>query len=325
MRTAITATNRTAATAPALNAEHVAAIVEAAEAAHSPATRRNYRAAFARFATWCASEGLDSLPAAPETVAAYLVARARTLAPASVRMDRAAIGNRHREAGAVDPTASEGVRLVLRGIGRTAARQGHAPKQAAGLTAEALAAIRATARQPRPGPSGRTESTEAAKRRGAVDVALASVMRDALLRRSEAAALRWADVALRADGSGRVTIRRSKTDQEAAGAVQYIGPAAAKALKAIRPASPDPDARVFGLRAAHSLANRIRAMAKAAGLDGAFSGHSGRVGMARDLVAAGASVSAVQVAGRWASSRMPAHYARAELAGRGAVASYYGR
>ena len=40
-------------------------------------------------------------------------------------------------------------------------------------------------------------------------------------------------------------------------------------------------------------------------------------------MAAGASVSAVQVAGRWASSRMPATYARGELAGNGAVARFY--
>ena len=73
-------------------------------------------------------------------------------------------------------------------------------------------AIRATAAGPRAGPTGRTESPETARIRGAVDVALASVMRDAMLRRSEAAALEWADVELRPDGSGRLTIRRSKTD-----------------------------------------------------------------------------------------------------------------
>ena len=59
--------------------------------------------------------------------------------------------------------------------------------------------------------------------------------------------------------------------------------------------------------------------AKAAGLHGSFSGHSGRVGMARDLVSAGTSVPAVQVAGPMGFSG----YARAELAARGAVASYY--
>ena len=46
--------------------------------------------------------------------------------------------------------------------------------------------------------------------------------------------------------------------------------------------------------------------------------------MARDLVASGAGVAAVQVAGRWASVQMPAYYARAELAGGGAVGQFYG-
>ena len=73
-----------------------------------------------------------------------------------------------------------------------------------------------------------------------------------------------------------------------------------------------------------SVARRLAAMARAAGLEGAFSGHSARIGMARDLVASGASVAAVQIAGRWASARMPAHYARGELAARGAVARFYG-
>ena len=84
-------------------------------------------------------------------------------------------------------------------------------------------------------------------RRGVVDIALCAVMRDAL-RRSEAAALTWADVELRSDGSARVTVRRSKTDPEGEGAVQYIGPAASKALQEIRPREAfSGRARVFGL------------------------------------------------------------------------------
>ena len=119
-------------------------------------------------------------------------------------------------------------------------------------------------------------------------------------------------------------VRRSKTDQEGEGAVQYLGKGTAAAVREIRPGNPDPDARVFGLRSGRSVARRLAAMARAAGLEGAFSGHSARVGMARDLVASGASVAAVQIAGRWASARMPAHYARGELAARGAVARFYG-
>ncbi|MCE2399239.1 MAG: hypothetical protein J4F34_09485, partial [Gemmatimonadetes bacterium] len=101
-------------------------------------------------------------------------------------------------------------------------------RQAVGLTADCLATIRATAHLPRTGPTGRTESTAAAQRRGAVDVALAATMRDAMLRRSEAADLRWAAVDFRPDRTARVTILRSKTD--AAPQVQYIGRAATAAL-----------------------------------------------------------------------------------------------
>ena len=45
--------------------------------------------------------------------------------------------------------------------------------------------------------------------------------------------------------------------------------------------------------------------------------------MTVDLIASGASLAAVQIGGRWKSARMPSLYARAELAGSGAVARYY--
>ena len=55
--------------------------------------------------------------------------------------------------------------------------------------------------------------------------------------------------------------------------------------------------RVFGLKSGRAVSNRIAAAAKAAKLDGRFSGHSPRIGMAVDLVRAGIPTAAVQVAG----------------------------
>ena len=49
-------------------------------------------------------------------------------------------------------------------------------------------------------------------------------------------------------------------------------------------------------------------------MEGFISGHSLRVGSAVSLAQAGASVVDMQTAGRWADPKMPAHYARAELA-----------
>ena len=193
------------------------------------------------------------------------------------------------------------------------------------LTARHLAAIRATARLPRTGPSGRVEAEKTARRRGAIDIALIATMRDALLRRSEAVALTWADIEFLPDGTARLTIRRSKTDQEGEGAVQFVGTEATADLKAIRPrGSGDAVGQpVFGLRTGRSIANRIRAAAKAAGLEGDFSGHSPRIGMAQDLAEAGASTTDLMVVGRWVSHRMPARYAREQAASRGAVAKFY--
>jgi len=310
---------------PELTEEQVAKIVAAAEEAHSPSTRRAYTAAWQAFVVWAEQQGHDHLPAAPETVAVYLTERADDgLSRATLAVARAAIGHVHREGGYADPTANEGCRRVLRGLNRRIGAKGP-KKQATGLTATHLAAIRATALLPRSGPTGRTESQQSAEKRGRVDIAICSVMRDAMLRRSEAAELRWSDVEFREDGTARVTVRRSKTDQEGEGAVLFVGAAATKDLRAIRPEEADPDGRVFRLMSGHAISTRIQKAAAQASIEGNFSGHSPRIGMTTDLVASGASLAAIQVAGRWKSARMPAHYARGELAGNGAVARYYGR
>ena len=68
----------------------------------------------------------------------------------------------------------------------------------------------------------------------------------------------------------------------------------ARALREIQPNDADPTAPVFGLTG-EALACRIRASARAAGLGDGF---SGRIGMARRMVAAGAPNAAVQRQGR---------------------------
>ena len=212
------------------------------------------------------SEGLEPLPADPLTVAAYLAYRAGIgRSPSTLALDRKAISYHHGKLGYPSPTASEGVKATLAGLRNQAAEDGRGdPRQARALTGSALRAIERTAHRRRRGPTGRTESLGAANHRGDVDIALASVMRDALLRRGEAARLRWGEVEFWSDGSARVVIRQSKTSK--ASAVLYVGTRAAKALRHIRPADADPGDRVFGLRSGRSIANRIAAMARAAGL-----------------------------------------------------------
>ena len=74
------------------------------------------------------------------------------------------------------------------------------------LTADGLAAIQATAFGRRPGRGGRLESAQAAEVRGRLDIAIISLMRDAMLRVSEGAALTWGDIKADPDeGSTSVT------------------------------------------------------------------------------------------------------------------------
>ena len=70
-------------------------------------------------------------------------------------------------------------------------------------------------------------------------------------------------------------------------------------------------------RAARSI---IQGHTAAVDIEGNVSGHSLRIGAAQSVAAAGTDLVELQQAGRWESPSMPAHYARGQLAARGAVA-----
>ena len=209
------------------------------------------------------------------------------------------------------PCKDRGVRASLKGWGRRLAKP---QRQAGALTAAVLAVIRLTAVQPRL--RGR-ETAEQAAQRGKFDVAMVAALSDAGLRRSEAAALTWGDVQRWDDGSGRITVIRSKTDVKAAGAVVAITPAAMNALDAIRPMGVGGEVKVFGLSESQ-IARRVKVIAKAAGLANweFFSGHSGRVGMARRMAQNGAPTHEIERQGRWKQGGgMVGRYTRGETAG----------
>ena len=239
-----------------------------------------------------------------------------------MRLALAAIAHQHRQHNLPNPAESDGVKIVLSGLARQG--QAGAQKQARGISRADLAAIKATACRPRVGRGGRTETWAQARERGQIDIALCAVMFDGLLRRSEAAALTWADVSRESDGSGRLTVRRSKTDQEGEGKVLWMSPETMAALSAIRwPTDIEADP-VFGL-SGQQISRRIAAACEAAGLGKGYSGHSLRVGAAQALAGANISLAAIMENGRWQSSRMPARYTRNAAAAQSAMAKLYGQ
>ena len=247
-------------------------------------------------------------------MARYLAARAGDGATiATLRLATSAIAKAHEWAKQESPCRDPGVRASLKGWGRRLAKP---QRQSGALTADVLAVIRLTAVQPRKRGRG-FETPDQAAKRGKFDLALVAVLSDGGLRRSEASSLTWGDVQRWDDGSGRITVIRSKTDIEAQGAVVAITPAAMEALSAIRPAGAGSEVKVFGLSESQ-IARRVKVIARAAGLADweFFSGHSGRVGMARRMAQNGAPTHEIERQGRWKQGGgMVGRYTRGETAG----------
>ena len=81
----------------------------------APATLRAYRADWTDYARWCAANEHLPIPAAVDTVVAYLAALARTHAATTLRRRLAAIGKMHRFNGLPWDAAVPAFRAVLRG------------------------------------------------------------------------------------------------------------------------------------------------------------------------------------------------------------------
>ena len=169
------------------------------------------------------------------------------------------------------------------------------------------------------------ESRAAAEARALTDRAILALLFYAALRRSEVARVRCRDVRpSRLAGACLVSVATSKTNQHGDRADYRLipGPAAesVQRLARDRPAA-DP---LIGLQGA-AISARVRRLAAAAGLVGRrITSHSGRIGLACELVKQGFSIAEIQLAGGWASPAMPAYYARSTVAEDGAVAQFFG-
>ena len=286
-----------------------------ADASLSVNTRRAYAGALRQFDTW-----RGAAPATDATLAAYLgFLFEQGRAPATAALGVAAVTFRATLAGT--PVRGPQTARVLAGFRRDGADRGRG--QAAPLRADGLAAILATAARPRTDGRG-VESHTTAHRRGRLDAVIASLLFMGGLRRSEVSALEWRDVSDARDGDGvLLTVRTSKTNQAGDAAdVRYLKNGAAKAIRTLRAAADAaPTDRVIGLSPLQ-IQRRFTAAARAAGIEARVTAHSGRVGLASELTARGASTTEVMLAGNWKTARMVAHYSAGATAERGAVRKY---
>jgi integrase len=170
-------------------------------AAKAPATLRAYRTDFEDFTRFCQEHNLAHLPATPATVALYITDRAATLRSATITRRLTSITKAHQAAGFEEsPTSSHHfvVSETLKGIRRSigTAQEGNAPL----LTNDIRRIVAAC-----------PETLSGLRDRALVLVGFAGAFR-----RSELAAMNFADLSFTKDGLV-IDLRRSKTDQEAAG------------------------------------------------------------------------------------------------------------
>ena len=206
-----------------------------------------------RFVAWSEAAGRRSLPATSEDVVAYLENRAEAGARAStIKVAAAAIAHNHKEAGFDVPHQRGVARTVLEELA-----QDHSPGpvRALPLDLDCYLAIRKTAHEPRSGRGGGMERVSNARRRGALDVAMIGLMRDARLRVSEAVVLTWGDLERVPGGSGRVRVGET--------GYRVVSADTMRLLSSVRRNAGDAEP-VLGMRP-NQIAIRIGAAARQAG------------------------------------------------------------
>ncbi len=291
---------------PALVGSNDAALKKLAEyekkarGAVAPNTVKALRADTAIFVAWCADRSRETLPASPDTVAAFIDAQAEIKAPATVRRYISSIAHLHRAAGLDDPTKDEGPKLALK---RMARAKGTRQKQASALNRPAIDRMIASA-----GDSLRSLR----------DIALVTTLYDTLARSTELIDMDIEDMTIAEDGTGTIIIKRSKGDQEGQGSIRFIAADTVEQIQKWIEEAKIKDGPLFravakggnvrGKLYRQDIRHILITMAKRAGLDIDPSGHSVRIGTAQDMVSAGFSLPEIMQAGGWQSPEMVSRY-----------------
>jgi site-specific recombinase XerD len=292
--------------APALPLDQVRQYIRASKA---ESTVRGYQSDWREFCGWCDLHGQCALPAAPETVAAYIAECAGHLKVGSIQRRLNAISAAHRAMEAESPTTSGMVRNTFKGIKRTL---GTAPVQkTAALTEDIRAMV------------GMTDDGII----GARDRALILLGFAGAFRRSELVGFDVEDCAPGRDGL-TVTLRQSKTDQNGEGRkigipyganpdtcpvrnVQgWIEAAALTTGPLFRSITRHGRVRA-GRLSGIDVARIVKKLVTRAGLDPAkFAGHSLRAGHATSAAIAGASERSIMLQTGHRSVQMVRRYIR---------------
>lgn len=296
-------TDRTATLAPIGFDAALAHAAELAGESIAPSTRRAYAADWQAFVRWTEAQAGRVSPALPVSVAicaAYLADLEREgKSVATIRRRARGLAHAHREAGLESPTSDARIRRVLAGIARSRAAAGDRPKRKRAL---APSMVRAAL------------GDLSTRDRALVLVALVTG-----LRRSELAALRWADLEPTSEGL-IAWVRRSKTDQAGEGRPVAVprGRGLACPVRALRElrsrreldGEAGLECRVFEC-SGRTIARVIKRVAELAGEDPRlFGAHSARAGMLTTASEAGVDLAGIMRQSGHASTTVALGYIR---------------
>lgn len=276
-------------------------------------TRRAYEWQWGRFTTWCDSCGRSSLPATAETVTEYAATlRGMLASPANIDQALGVILARHR-ASLLERPETYPARALLRAYRRQLAEDGVTQRQATPMTRDVLCQTIAS-----------LDVTSVRGRRDRLMLALGFQM---MARRSELAALRFADIA-ETDRGLEVSVRTSKTDRQSTGRAVALPTQADPALDPVRlvrawrvEVGDGPllrrlsiDGIQVGPITGHGINHALRAAVRRAGIPEAdtYTAHSLRAGGLTDALLRGVPVSIAARHGGWdPESPTVLRYARA--------------
>lgn len=302
------------------------------EGAYAANTLRAWRASWRTWTAFCRRTGATALPATLETLRAFLQERiALGRKRATLELYLATLAAAHRLAGTPWVLDTASGKLMWRSLRRSKPLKKR-QRQVDGLTRDLADRLVAA-----------MDLNEPAALR---DAALVYVAAETMFRRSELVSIKREQLSIEEDGTGRLVLEESKTDQEGTGVMLALSSEAMSNLLAWlehaqitagtlfrtipRIAKPD---EVYGCEAQpgryrwpladRDVARIFKRRAAAAGLDPTnIAGHSTRVGATQDLLAANFSGQAIMSQARWKSERMVLRYGEKLNAGRSAMAQF---
>ena len=281
-------------------------IFEKFDGAFAENTIRAYRSDFEQYSKWCASKGTPPIPATADNLAMYVDDLSSTCKSATIRRRVNSLGTIFKLSRNPDPSKDPEVILALKRMHR---RIGRHQKQAPPLTRDHLKQLLANC---------------TSDLRGLRNKVLLQLGYETMRRRSELCAFKFEDIDATNVSQPLITLRKSKTDQEAIGVKMPISQTLYELLLAWQRTA---DIKGPILRCVDRHGNVGRALNSGSistilnhlvptGSDASkrisYSGHSFRVGRAVDLLNEGIPLEKIMLIGGWRSQSACIGYLRSQ-------------